>query len=394
MVQTNTSANTGGTGPFGNPIQAPTSGGNEFFQGLFGGLPQVLGGIGLYNDIGDTTNDISNYLTSLGETANTQAQFSPWGFTSGDMNLQYGDGQTNASLSGNLGGASGSAISGANAAFGGIGNDANTQLIQQALNQQMPLSTTPNAYSGFQNLGNQSLDASAGLMASGMMDRGVQQQQYYDQIRAMQQPEEQRRQQALSEQLQAQGRTGISSEAYGGTPEQLAMSKAVAEAQNSAAYQANAMAEQQRMNDFNASGAMGTQGTNLHSGAQNLASAHSKNILDLSNGLNTYGQGQAGIGASLMGAGLSPYEIMNSLYGTQNQNNQLVQEGNLSGLGLMSELGIGAATAQQEGSNQQNTLLRQLIQGASQLGSSIGQQVDQGGGGWASILNKIPGVNL
>ena len=70
----------------------------------------------------------------------------------------------------------------------------------------------------------------------------------YGQIRGLQMPEEQRRQQMLNQQLQAQGRGGLRTSQYGGTPEQFALSKAQGEAKNAAAYQARsqALGEQQQ----------------------------------------------------------------------------------------------------------------------------------------------------
>ena len=56
----------------------------------------------------------------------------------------------------------------------------------------------------------------------------------YERMRAAQRPEELRQRQAMQEQMFAQGRGGVRTEQYGGTPEQLAMYKAQAEAQNSA----------------------------------------------------------------------------------------------------------------------------------------------------------------
>ena len=60
----------------------------------------------------------------------------------------------------------------------------------------------------------------------------------YNRIRAMQTPEEQRMRTGLESRLAAQGRTGVQTAAYGGTPEQLAMEKAIQEAQNQASVQA------------------------------------------------------------------------------------------------------------------------------------------------------------
>lgn len=68
----------------------------------------------------------------------------------------------------------------------------------------------------------------------------------YSRIRALQTPEEQRQSLALEERLFNQGRMGVSTNMYGGTPEQLALNKARAEAQNTAALQAIQMAQQEQ----------------------------------------------------------------------------------------------------------------------------------------------------
>lgn len=69
-------------------------------------------------------------------------------------------------------------------------------------------------------------------------------QSVYDQIRAMQSPEEERQRMALENRLAAQGRLGVTTSAYGGTPEQLALEKAQAEARNMASLQAMQQADQ------------------------------------------------------------------------------------------------------------------------------------------------------
>lgn len=67
-----------------------------------------------------------------------------------------------------------------------------------------------------------------------MQDTGARETDIYNRIRATQRPEEERQRMALEERLLAQGRSGIATNQYGGTPEQLAMAKAQAEAQNAA----------------------------------------------------------------------------------------------------------------------------------------------------------------
>lgn len=57
-------------------------------------------------------------------------------------------------------------------------------------------------------------------------------EQLMSQMQALRAPQQQRDQQALEERLAAQGRLGVQTAAYGGTPEQLAMQKAMQEQQS------------------------------------------------------------------------------------------------------------------------------------------------------------------
>lgn len=69
----------------------------------------------------------------------------------------------------------------------------------------------------------------------------------FERIRAVQTPEEQRQRRALEERLAAQGRLGVRTAQFGGTPEQLALAKAQEEAQNTAAIQAMQQAQAEQM---------------------------------------------------------------------------------------------------------------------------------------------------
>ena len=86
----------------------------------------------------------------------------------------------------------------------------------------------------------------ADFYTSAMQDTAGRETDIYNRIRATQRPEEERQRLGLEERLLAQGRSGITTNQYGGTPEQLAMAKAQAEAQNSAMLTAmqQAQAEQ------------------------------------------------------------------------------------------------------------------------------------------------------
>ena len=77
---------------------------------------------------------------------------------------------------------------------------------------------------------------------------GAAQQDIYSNLQAMRQPEQERQRLALENRLFQQGREGIRTAMYGGTPEQLAMEKAIQEQQSADALMARqqALAEQQQ----------------------------------------------------------------------------------------------------------------------------------------------------
>ena len=110
-----------------------------------------------------------------------------------------------------------------------------------------------------------------GLLAQAQGSTAGREQDIYNRIRATQLPEEQRQQLALDEQLASQGRTGLRTAMFGGSPEQFAMEKARAEAMNQASLMSINQAEQQRTNDLaQATGmfGLGSQASFLPSGLQ------------------------------------------------------------------------------------------------------------------------------
>lgn len=104
------------------------------------------------------------------------------------------------------------------------------------------------------------------LLTSVTGDRGTREQQIYDRIRATQTPEENRQRQLLNDQLLNQGRLGLSTAMFGGSPEQFAQEKARAEAMNQASLAAMGQAGQERSQDLaTATGlfGLGSQGSML-----------------------------------------------------------------------------------------------------------------------------------
>ena len=116
------------------------------------------------------------------------------------------------------------------------------------------------------SISDQAFGGVGGLLSSVTGDRGSREQQIYDRIRATQTPEEDRQRQLLNDQLLSQGRLGLSTAMFGGSPEQFAQEKARAEAMNQASLAAMGQAGQERAQDLaTATGlfGLGAQGSQL-----------------------------------------------------------------------------------------------------------------------------------
>jgi len=81
-------------------------------------------------------------------------------------------------------------------------------------------------------------------------DRATREQEIYNNLVALRQPQQEREQSELAQRIQAQGRTGLMTSAYGGTPEQLAMNKAIQEQRSADALMAMSQAGQERTQAF------------------------------------------------------------------------------------------------------------------------------------------------
>ena len=166
----------------------------------------------------------------------------------------------------------------------------------------------------------------------------------YNRIRATQMPEEQRQRLALEERLAGQGRLGVQTAMYGGTPEQFAMAQAQEEAQNRASLAAiqQAQAEQAQQ------GALGAQfaglGSNLALAEGTMRDAQQQRALQsltagqgmLAGGLGLQqAQQQLGLGA-LSGAYLPQAQLLNVQQASQLYP-QMQQQAQLFGTGQYGE---------------------------------------------------------
>ena len=133
-------------------------------------------------------------------------------------------------------------------------------------------------------------------------------------------PEERNQQLMLEERLANQGRLGVRSNLFGGTPEQLAMSQAQTQAQNQAMLMAMQQAQQEQMQ-------------------------------------------QAQLGQSFMGASYMPQaQLLNAQTAAQ-LFPQLQQRGQLAGAGLFGEASMGGLEALLGSRQGQANLMGQIASG-------------------------------
>ena len=257
--------------------------------------------------------------------------------------------------------------------FGGVqttpeGGFATTLSPAQAAQQQQLQALTGGLLGGMgagmpdvSGITGQALGGVSGALTGLAAPMGQREADVYERIRAVQRPEEQRRQLALQEQLQSEGRTGLRTAQFGGSPEQFAFAQAQEEAKNRAALSAieQAQAEQQQQ-------------------------------LGLAQGLFGLGSGAAGLPASLQlgqlqnialsqAAQAQPEtQLLSSLAPAVNLAN-IVGTGQRQGAGYLAEAGISGLGQQAQTELARANLLGQIYNsilgaagatGAAQAGAS------------------------
>ena len=379
-------------------------------------------------------------MNALGQKASDATQFKPFGVTSNLANVQAGPtGGLNVNLSpeqqalqgqmfGSAGQLAGNLGGQYNPLAGQIGSNAYGQaqnFLGRAGQFDPSIAGQRGAVGGLfgqqvggygqgqdiQNLRSQygglAQQAGQGLMMSPEQRQG----DIYESIRATQLPEEQRQNLALEERLLGQGRLGISTDAYGGTPEQLAMAKAQAEASNTASLMARqqAMAEgQQAMQNAQSLTGMTADLAQVGGG---LESQQLQNILGLQGadqgaagfqqglqqGNFNLGQGMFGLGnqasmlqgqlqgqdlqnmQAMMAAGYQPQQQALSMFGSGLQSSELAQRGQQRGAELQAQLGQTGSEALMQGEDLANRLRQQMLTGALSTASGVDPTQGQGG---------------
>ena len=250
---------------------------------------------------------------------------------------------------------------------------------------QQQLGMEPFGLGGQQQAAQQAFGLGQQFMGQAGMPMGAREQEVYDRIRATQLGEEEAQRLALEERLASQGRLGVRTAMFGGTPEQLALAKAQESAQNQAAL----MAMQQAGQEQQQQAAMGAQFAGLGSGLagqrqalEAAQQARALQALQSGMGLATGGLGleqaqqQIGLGA-LQGAYI-PQAAMLSAFSPALNVASMADVARRQG----GELGLEAQMANISGEVGRRTAL------ANMYGSIYGGLLSAGGG----LLDNIFGL--
>ncbi len=221
-----------------NAANFDSSQGNFFTRFLgSGGLSDLTStglNIAAYNDLlnrlGDVGSGLATGAREIGQEAQTATEFRPFTVSTG---------------------------------FGGVtttpeGGFGTTLSPQQQARQEALSGITGGLLGSYTGVGvpdvsgiqEQALGGVTGALTGFMTPMAAREADVFERIRAVQRPEEERQRIALQEQLQAQGRTGLRTAQFGGSPEQFALAQAQEEAKNRAALAALGQAGTERQQDL------------------------------------------------------------------------------------------------------------------------------------------------
>lgn len=245
-------------------------------------LSDLLGGVALdlYGEIPSQIKSIydptAEGYTPLPEITAPDITFQPFTvtgstgtITGGPTGTSYSLGETGQQLQSALESAALSRI-GATPAGAGQLDAAGQQLLGMG---QQQLGVSPFGLAGQEAAAQQAFGLGGQFMGQAGMPMGAREQEVYDRIRATQLGEEERQRLALEERLFSQGRGGVRTAMFGGTPEQLALAQAQEEAQNQAALMALTQAQQEQRQAADIGATYGQLGSNIATQRQALEAA-------------------------------------------------------------------------------------------------------------------------
>ena len=340
-----------------------------FMDKLLGGLGTGAAvGAGLlainkaYDDLGDIGDQAKREADVIAATGREDAQFKPFTVGIGSSSAtpsQFFSSETSIGQDGSL--------------FTDL--SAGEQLLKNKLlddaRKRAIVATDASGSQGLEAAG-KNIIGTAGSMFANIPSgsRADREQDIFQRLRALQRPEEERDRLELEERLFGQGRLGVSTDAYGGTPEQLALAKAQEESKNAAALLAMQRADDERASQLKlASDSFGLGGRLL---AGNLALQSA----------------EQGMGLKALEAAYRPETQALTALRQGLLASQLAQRGQLYGTGLFSEASMGGLQALLKSGLGQADLMGVL--GTGLLGGAMDPDANKEGSGTImDILNSL-----
>ena len=216
----------------------------------------------------------------------------------------------------------------------------------------------------------QALGGVGGFLTGAMAPMAQREADVYERIRATQRPEEQRAQLALEERLAAQGRTGLRTAQFGGSPEQLALAQAQEEAKARASLGALGQAQAEQLQQMGLAESMFGLGGRAAALPQGLQQAQLQNI----------GLAQA--------AQYLPEQQLLSTLGPGAQLASLADVGRRQGASLMTEAGVSGL---EDIVGAEQARAQNIAQIYSALLGAQGQQAAAAAGGVSAGLGGLFG---
>lgn len=354
------------------------------WQGLFQGGAAAAGAYDQYDRLKKLGSDQKAELKAIGEKAQADTQFTPF-------NVTNNVGKTSVDASGNVNAALNDQWQGysdqlrnAGTQVAGAGQE-NQDYINGLLTDFRAQQTDPRQYTQIAANKTAAFDAANDFTSRANGDYGAMQQDLYNQARAVQSPEEERQRLALEERLLAQGRGGVQTAMYGGTPEQLAMEKAIGENRNAAWANAFGQSQDYQRQQGDLAGmfsGIGQKGAGLQ---QDLASANVDDISKLTqtgaSSANQYADAAARYGTGA----LAPSAFSLDALGQGLEGSRLKSAADIAGANLAAETATAGVGNQVNMEKIANDMLSGMWNNIAGIAGGVGGNADDAGGLWNYI---------
>ena len=246
-------------------------------------------------------------------------------------------------------------------------------LLAQAAQQQQLQALTGGLLGGMggaapdvSGIQQQALGGVGGFLTGAMAPMAQREADVYERIRAVQRPGEERERLALQDQLLSQGRLGLRTAQFGGSPEQFALAQAQEEAKNRAALGALGQAQAEQLQQAELAGSLFGLGSTAAALPASLQGAQLGNI-----------------GSALGLQYLPEQQLLTSLTPAVNLAN-IAGTGQRQGAGYLAEAGVSGLESQTQTELARANLLGQIY--SSMLGAAGATGAAEAGAGSTNDL--------